>query len=113
MKKKDLAENQSWQMKSKIQGDFRFDIVNMVLLGLSLIHIFLSLSPSAPRALPRPIRRAAPHGRRNREASPPCAAGETAPGVSGQGRASQNQSSSPERKSEGVSPYHFLKTLLK
>lgn len=45
--------------------------------------------------------------------SPPCAAGETAPGASGRGRASQNQSSSPERKSEGVSPYHFLKTLLK
>ena len=40
MKKKDLAENQSWQMKSKIQGDFRFDIVNMVLLGILALIFF-------------------------------------------------------------------------
>ncbi len=49
MKKKDLAENQSWQMKSKIQGDFRFDIVNMVLLGILALIFDLLLSESHTR----------------------------------------------------------------
>ena len=33
-------QSDSWARKSKIQGDFRFDVVNMIVLGLITLLFF-------------------------------------------------------------------------
>ena len=38
-------QSDSWARKSKIQGDFRFDVVNMIVLGLITLLFFYPMYP--------------------------------------------------------------------